>query len=375
MTITAPPIARHYVKDWLQAAGEIGLADGAHGSRIASPEDQAQIEMDLHRCGREELGVSDEDAASHRAGLRRVLLSFCADRPYCQALSHVAAALLVLTSGDEADALKLLALLATTLAPDFYGAPDLVGARAEIGALVILAEGKCAVAGRSAVQEALSIAATEWLLSLWVGTLPLEQLVVVWDAMIAEATEPRPASASLRLGLAVVCSAAEEVAQVLRECAAVGNEGDEVYQAYAVLKEAAVSGGAEEATHDMARQLQLPSELLSSARAQARERLAEEARRKLEMKRRRAEAREAAERTPAPGRLLCPLSSLFCCWPCVPCLPDAKSKPLLKDTPTDILGTGSCGDSALGTTAPASPLRSRATDRDSLSPAPPQAEP
>ena len=62
-------------------------------------EDAQLLEMDLHRAGRQELGVSDEAAPVHRAALRRVLRCWCAARPhigYVQGINCIAAALLVM---------------------------------------------------------------------------------------------------------------------------------------------------------------------------------------------------------------------------------------------------------------------------------------
>ena len=62
-------------------------------------EDAQLLEMDLHRAGRQELGISDEAAPSHRAALRRVLNCWCAARPhigYVQGINCIAAALLVM---------------------------------------------------------------------------------------------------------------------------------------------------------------------------------------------------------------------------------------------------------------------------------------
>ena len=62
-------------------------------------EDAQLLEMDLHRAGRHELGISDEAAPSHRSSLRRVLNCWCAARPhigYVQGINCIAAALLVM---------------------------------------------------------------------------------------------------------------------------------------------------------------------------------------------------------------------------------------------------------------------------------------
>ena len=69
-----------------------------------SETDREMIDKDVHRAGREALGVADEDAKSHREALRRVLHAWCVLRPevgYCQAMNAVAAALLVVCDHAE----------------------------------------------------------------------------------------------------------------------------------------------------------------------------------------------------------------------------------------------------------------------------------
>ena len=102
-------------------------------------EDAQLLEMDLHRAGRQELGISDEAAPSHRAALWRVLNCWCAARPhigYVQGINCIAAALLVMCEHSEDEAAVLLQLLVERLPADWY-LDQLKGGRVESGALLL----------------------------------------------------------------------------------------------------------------------------------------------------------------------------------------------------------------------------------------------
>ena len=127
-------------------------------------EDARLIEMDLHRAGRQELGVADEDAEAHRAALRRVLCTWCAVRPqigYVQGLNCIAAALLVLTDHAVEEASVLLLLLVDRLPADWY-IDKLKGGRVECGALLLSFQARRPelFAADSPLRLALSVAGT-----------------------------------------------------------------------------------------------------------------------------------------------------------------------------------------------------------------------
>eukprot|EP00966_Prymnesium_polylepis_P279424 6455502-Prymnesium_polylepis.1 len=82
--------------------------------------------MDLHRAGRQELGVADEDADAHREALRRLLERWCVLRPelgYIQGLNCIGAALLVLCDHAEEEAIALLVMLIERLPADWSANP------------------------------------------------------------------------------------------------------------------------------------------------------------------------------------------------------------------------------------------------------------
>ena len=99
----------------------------ALSSQPPSEADAEIIGKDVHRAGRQELGIANEDARPHREALRRVLHAWCALRPeigYCQAMNQIAAALLVVVAvyiigssiADHETRLQTLVSLAFVLA-------------------------------------------------------------------------------------------------------------------------------------------------------------------------------------------------------------------------------------------------------------------
>ena len=94
------------------------------------PPDAEQIEKDLHRVGRLELGITDADAKSHRASLRCLLHGWCwCCEGYSQAMSHVGASL-VATSSDVEGAFVSFAWLMRSLPADFFDEGHRIEARA-----------------------------------------------------------------------------------------------------------------------------------------------------------------------------------------------------------------------------------------------------
>ena len=82
------------------------------------PSDAEQIEKDLHRAGRLELGVPDDDLESHYSALRRVLRAWCwasDGQGYSQAMSRLGAMLLVAADNDPKEAFTSFAWLMRSL--------------------------------------------------------------------------------------------------------------------------------------------------------------------------------------------------------------------------------------------------------------------
>ena len=172
------------------------LRDALDVSALSIAEAEA-IDADLHRAGRQELGISDEDANAHRQSLRQVLRAWCVLRPtigYVQAMNQIAAAALVLCDHDEFRALSLFIRCLDALPSDFFGrgqvgvSPALAGCVAEVSALVRLAEQRYpslfAATTADSLRESLSMVATQWYAALWVGVLPVACLPAAWGLLL-----------------------------------------------------------------------------------------------------------------------------------------------------------------------------------------------
>ena len=259
-------------------------SDGSRGT-VSAQDDAEMIEKDLHRAGRQELGVADEDAEAHRAALRRVLQSWCSLRPeigYVQGLNCIAAALLVLCDHAEDEAVTLLVMLVDRLPADWY-LESLMGGRVEVEATLWVYETRhpeffsvgelrmalhvavrarpakfcitltapkgprtarfpgaparspCAALTPSRHPRASRLAQTSgWLLSLWVGCLSLECLSVAWYALLTDPVDGGPPGTNLRIVLALLMRAEAQLADSLHAAA-----DDPQSNTYALLMRAA----------------------------------------------------------------------------------------------------------------------------------------
>ena len=176
----------------------------------ASTQTKDLIDRDLHRVGRQGLNVSDAAAVTHRDALRSVLLAWCVEHPddYHQAMSHVAAALLVAgsdaptaTSSDECAPTAApydvdltyhrFRLLVASLPACFYD-DALRGCRVEVRALWLLASDPQfrtreheATLLAPGLREAFELVATQWLLTIMASVLPLACTHRLWQRMTA----------------------------------------------------------------------------------------------------------------------------------------------------------------------------------------------
>ena len=259
-------------------------------------EDARLLELDLHRAGREGLGISDEDAPAHREALRRVLQCWCTLRPeigYVQGLNCIAAALLVLCDHSEDEAVKLLVLLVDRLPPDWY-LDELLGGRVETGALLKLYEARApALFSAPELPMTLHVVASSWLLSLWVGFLPLDCVGVAWHRLLTEPVASGPPASNLCVALALLgrCEAAVADTLWLR-----GDEDvDPQSSTYAVVMAAADGLTADELS-SLLDSVSVPPEEVARARAAARAELHAEERERADAKAARARAREEEAR-------------------------------------------------------------------------------
>ena len=188
------------------------------------------MEADLHRAGRSELGVADDAAEAHfsSSAMSGVLVCALDVMAYTQGMNIIAAAALVATQHDEDQAFRLFAWLMRSHSTLFGGA-GLVGARVECRALRLLLEARNPELwrGERTLSDAIEMCASQWMLSLWVGVLPLDGVWEVWRLLLAEGDEALPAT-SLRVAVALLEAAAPTVARALADDAAAAAECAEV---------------------------------------------------------------------------------------------------------------------------------------------------
>ena len=169
--------------------------------------------------------------------LRRVLQAFAVHNPnigYCQSLNFIAGLLLLFLDADEEKSFVLLNIVTTTHLPGTHGIA-LEGANIDIAVLMSCVkdalpnvwaklDDKGGV-GSGPVAEALrlptvSLATTAWFMSLFVGTLPIESVLRVWDCLFFEGSKTlfRIALAIFKFGQPQICGVNDpmEVFQVVQ---------------------------------------------------------------------------------------------------------------------------------------------------------------
>ena len=140
---------------------------------------------------------------------------------------------------NEDEAAVLLLLLVERLPSDWY-LNQLKGGRVECNALLLLFRARhpqlfsvdvISSAGvTSPLHLALSVAGAAWLLSLWVGVLPLDCLVLAWHLLLSEASpDGVPPPSNLRIGLALLqrCQAGLAASLAMRDDDDDGDGGDD----------------------------------------------------------------------------------------------------------------------------------------------------
>jgi TBC1 domain family member 6 len=139
--------------------------------------------------------------------LRRVLQAFAVHNPnigYCQSLNFIAGLLLLFLDQDEEKAFVLLNIVTTTYLPGTHGVA-LEGANIDIAVLMSCIKdslptiwaklddkGPAALVGatsRALRMPTISLATTAWFMSLFVGTLPIESVLRVWDCLFFEGSK------------------------------------------------------------------------------------------------------------------------------------------------------------------------------------------
>jgi hypothetical protein len=211
-----------------------------------------QIDKDLSRAGRLELGVHDDDAAAHREGLRQLLSRWVSSQPnqgYHQAMCFIGASLLHAELLDVDRAYASFAAVMRSLPAGYYG-EALVGCRADVRALRYLAASRWPdVCGRAAIvnepMELMERVCTQWLLALYGSQLSAECCRVVWHEMARtrvalgdDGAEAPPSDLPLRVGLVLLESVLGDLPKGIEKDAAEGETAGGG-SSYAILQGAA----------------------------------------------------------------------------------------------------------------------------------------
>ena len=146
------------------------------------------------------LAPADLDPTGHAMRLERVLCAWTQydqEIGYVQAMNLVASTLLLLLDGDDEATFWTLVTLLRQLPASFYSrAPQqLLGFWAEVEVLSQLATRLLGLE----IRDALLQISPQWLLSFWVGTLPLELIVMIWDHMLRNAHSSTPSVLNLQV--------------------------------------------------------------------------------------------------------------------------------------------------------------------------------
>ena len=137
--------------------------------------------------------------------LRRVLQAFAVHNPgigYCQSLNFIAGLLLLFLDEDEEKTFILLNIVTTEYLPGTHGI-SLEGANVDIAVLMFSIKDSLPmiwskledpqqafmVPGGPAPLPTVSLATTAWFMSLFVGTLPIEGVLRVWDCLFFEGSK------------------------------------------------------------------------------------------------------------------------------------------------------------------------------------------
>lgn len=156
--------------------------------------------------GKKRRSVEEPETPLVRA-LRRVLQTFAVHNPnigYCQSLNFIAGLLLLFLNEDEEKSFILLEIVTSIHLPGTHGVA-LEGANIDIAVLmscikdalpaiwVKLDDQGGVPLGESAAQSlrlpTVSLATTAWFMSLFVGTLPIESVLRVWDCLFFEGSK------------------------------------------------------------------------------------------------------------------------------------------------------------------------------------------
>ncbi|MCJ1402634.1 hypothetical protein MMC11_005854 [Xylographa trunciseda] len=199
------------------------------------PADREAIERDLHRTFPDNIHFKPVVPSTPTtetpllSSLRRVLSAFAIQHPrigYCQSLNFLAGLLLLFL--PEEKAFWLLHILTTTHLPGTHEL-SLEGANVDLWVLMlalkeavpsIWAKVGGEVSASTTRLPPISLCTTSWFMSLFIGTLPIESVLRVWDVLFYEGSRTlfRVALAIFKLGEAEIKAVSDpmEIFQVVQ---------------------------------------------------------------------------------------------------------------------------------------------------------------
>ena len=171
-----------------------------------SDSEKEAIERDLHRTFPDNILFKPEHTESCAeaelvTSLRRVLRAFAYEHPkigYCQSLNFIAALLLLFL--PEEKAFWMLHIITIQYLPNTHET-SLEGANVDLWVLAVAIKqslpgvwakigqtGMTDDGGRTSRLPPISLCTTSWFMSLFIGTLPVETVLRVWDVLFYEQT-------------------------------------------------------------------------------------------------------------------------------------------------------------------------------------------
>ncbi len=215
---------------WFHYAGGHGFLDKKatlYASLLSHSDDldindKESIERDLHRTFPDNLHFKPDTPTPHAvpeapllSSLRRVLQAFALHSPrvgYCQSLNFLTGLLLLFL--PEEKAFWMLHIITTQFLPGTHEI-SLEGANVDLWVLMIALKesmpGIWAKVGVGGEEDAgvhgarlppISLCTTSWFMSLFIGTLPIESVLRVWDVLFYEGSKTlfRVALAIFKIG-------------------------------------------------------------------------------------------------------------------------------------------------------------------------------
>ena len=186
------------------------------------PESEKEsIERDLHRTFpdnvrfKPEPGTPDKEDTELLTALRRVLRAFALEHPaigYCQSLNFIAALLLLFLSEEKA--FWMLHIITTLYLPGTHEI-SLEGANVDLWVLAVALKNNhpavwAKVGGKGLTDDdgkksrlpPISLCTTSWFMGLFIGTLPIESVLRVWDVLFYDGPKTlfRSALAIFKIG-------------------------------------------------------------------------------------------------------------------------------------------------------------------------------